>query len=235
MNENIDDEMDASDVESVTSEDTNIKPQKKTAASVNKNDDDNDTDSDGESIAANSEDEDDDDDDENDDDDNYLDDGDGNIVPKQQNNIESGHTIFDAIEDDEDEEEDDDKHYLQKFDADTQKQIIADFHPELHSHNYDEIDILARVVRDEHGNIIDPLHKTLPFISRYEKARILGERAKQLNAGGKSFVEIDPTVIDGYLIAMKEYEEKKIPFIIKRPLPNGGVEYWKFADLEILA
>ena len=34
---------------------------------------------------------------------------------------------------------------------------------------------------------------------------------------------------------IKEFEEKKIPFIIKRPLPNGGVEYLKFADLEILA
>lgn len=228
MSENIDE----SDVESVTSEDENIKPQKKAAASVNKNDDDNATDSDGESIAAISEDEDDDDDDDDENDDD-LDDMDSE--PKQQTNIEAGHTIFDAIEDEEDEEDDDDKHYLQKFDADTQKQIIADFHPELHSHNYDEIDILARVVRDEQGNIIDPLHKTLPFISRYEKARILGERAKQLNAGGKSFVEIDPTVIDGYLIALKEFEEKKIPFIIKRPLPNGGVEYWKFADLEILA
>jgi hypothetical protein len=37
------------------------------------------------------------------------------------------------------------------------------------------------------------------------------------------------------LIALKEYEEKKIPFIIKRPLPNGGCEFWRFADLEILA
>ena len=35
--------------------------------------------------------------------------------------------------------------------------------------------------------------------------------------------------------ALKEYEEKKIPFIIKRPLPNGGCEFWKFKDLEILA
>ena len=44
----------------------------------------------------------------------------------------------------------------------------------------------------------------------------------------------DDNVIDGYLIALKEFEEKKIPFIIKRPLPNGGCEYWKAADLEIL-
>ena len=63
---------------------------------------------------------------------------------------------------------------------------------------------------------------------------MLGERAKQINAGAPIFVEVDPSVIDGYLIALKEFEEKKIPFIIKRPLPNGGCEYWKFKDLELL-
>jgi DNA-directed RNA polymerase I, II, and III subunit RPABC2 len=135
----------------------------------------------------------------------------------------------------EDESDDDDENYLQKFDKSMNEQIIADFHPELKSQNYDEIENISRVVRDENGVIIDPLHKTLPFITRYERARILGERAKQINAGGKPFVEVDPTVIDGYLIALKEYEEKKIPFIIKRPLPNGGCEFWRFADLEILA
>jgi len=142
---------------------------------------------------------------------------------------------FPMIEDDDDEDDDDEEeNYLQKFDENIQKNIISEFHPELHSHNSDEIEIMSRVVRDANGVIIDPLHKTLPFITRYEKARILGERAKQLNAGAKPMIEVDVNVIDGYLIAMKEFEQKKIPFIIKRPLPNGGVEYWKFKDLEIL-
>lgn len=143
-------------------------------------------------------------------------------------------TAFPELEDDDDDEEDSDEFYLQKFDETTQKKIIADFHPELQSHNYDEIDALSRVVRDENGNIIDPLHKTIPFITRYEKARILGERAKQINSGAKTFVELEPNVIDGYIIALKEFEAKKIPFIVKRPMPNGGVEYWRFEDLEIL-
>ena len=93
---------------------------------------------------------------------------------------------------------------------------------------------MSRVVRDENGNIIDPLHKTLPFITRYEKARILGERAKQINSGAKPFIELEPNVIDGYVIALKEFDAKNIPFIVKRPLPNGGCEYWKLKDLEIL-
>jgi hypothetical protein len=31
-----------------------------------------------------------------------------------------------------------------------------------------------------------------------------------------------------------ELQKKKIPFIIKRPLPNGSNEYWKVSDLKML-
>jgi DNA-directed RNA polymerase I, II, and III subunit RPABC2 len=137
-------------------------------------------------------------------------------------------------EDEDDNESDDDENYLQKFDADIKQKIISEFHPELQAHNYDEIEILSRIVRDENGNIIDPLHKTLPFITKYEKARIIGERAKQIDSGAQPMIEIEPNMIDGYLIALKEYEAKAIPFIIQRPLPSGASEYWKFSDLEIL-
>ena len=136
--------------------------------------------------------------------------------------------------DDDDEEEDNDPDYLQKFDDSIKQQIITDFHPELKTHNYDEIDVMSRVVRDNTGTIIDPLHKTLPFLTKYEKTRILGERATQLNAGAMAMIEVDVDMIDGYLIALKEFDQKKIPFIIKRPLPNGAVEYWKLEDLEVL-
>ena len=136
-------------------------------------------------------------------------------------------------EEDDDEEEEDD-HYLQKFDESIKTNIIAEYHPELNAHNNEEVELLSRVVRNENGQIIDPLHRTVPFITKYEKARVLGERAKQLNSGAKPFVEVEPSVLDGYLIALKEFEEKKIPFILKRPLPNGGCEYWKMKDLEVI-
>lgn len=154
----------------------------------------------------------------------------GKIDSKE--NIKPNFPMLD--DDDEEDDEDIEENYLQKFDENIQKNIISEFHPELHSHNSDEIEVLSRVVRDENGVVIDPLHKTLPFITRYEKARILGERAKQINAGAQPMVEVDINVIDGYLIALKEFEQKKIPFIIKRPLPNGGIEYWKFKDLEVI-
>ena len=135
-------------------------------------------------------------------------------------------------EEDEDEEDDDD--YLQKLDEHYRQKVIENHHPELKTLNYEEIEMLATVVRDKDNVIIDPLHKTIPVLTRYEKARILGERAKQLNMGAKPFVEVEDTIIDGYIIALRELEKKVIPFIIQRPLPNGGSEYWRLSDLEVL-
>lgn len=146
-------------------------------------------------------------------------------------------TPFEQFSEDDDEMDDDemdDDDYLQKFDDNNQQQIIQDFHPELHQHNIDEINAMTTILKDGNGNIVDPLHKTLPFITKYEKARILGERSKQIASGATPLVNIDETIIDSYIIATKEFEEKAIPFIIKRPLPSGGCEYWKLEDLEIL-
>ena len=137
-------------------------------------------------------------------------------------------------ESDLDNDDDDGVQYLQKLDESVKEQTIANHHPELIIHNYDEVDALSTVVRDERGVIIDPLHRTLPFLSKYERTRILGERAKQINDGAKPFVDVDESVIDGYLIALKELEERKLPFIVRRPLNNGACEYWKLRDLEFL-
>ena len=143
---------------------------------------------------------------------------------------------FNMDEDEEDDEdnEDEDENYLQKFDKNIRRDIIGEHHPELIQHNDEEVETLCKIVLDVEGNIVDPLHKTVPFITKYEKARILGERARQINSGAKPFIKIEKTLIDGYLIALREFEEKKIPFIIRRPLPNGGSEYWKMADLEMI-
>ena len=132
-----------------------------------------------------------------------------------------------------DDEEEDEEH-LQKFENDIHESIQDKYHPEMKIHNTDEIEASCKVIRDKNGIIIDPLHKTIPFVTSYEKARVIGERAKQINNGAKPFIKVEESLIDGYLIALKEFEEKKIPFIIQRPLPNGLSEYWRLKDLEII-
>jgi DNA-directed RNA polymerase I, II, and III subunit RPABC2 len=136
------------------------------------------------------------------------------------------------IEDEEDDEDEYEENYLQKFDNEVNKNYIYEFHPECLNHNSDEIEKLAKVVRNEDNIIVDPLHRTLPFLTKYEKARILGQRAKQIEVGAKPLVKVPENIIDGYVIAELELREKKIPFIIKRPIPGGGFEYWHLRDLE---
>ena len=137
------------------------------------------------------------------------------------------------IIDDEDEDEDEyEENYLQKFDNELNRNYITEFHPECLFHNNDEISKLSKVIRDENNIIIDPLHKTLPYLTKYEKARILGQRAKQIETGAKPLVKTPENIIDSYVIAELELREKKIPFIIKRPIPGGAFEYWNLRDLE---
>ena len=135
-------------------------------------------------------------------------------------------------DDDEDDEDDDGEQYLQKFDQSINDNYILNFHPESVLQNYNEILSMTNVVRNSDGIIIDDLHKTIPYLTKYEKARILGQRAKQINSGHHTFVKVPENVIDGYIIAEMELKLKRIPFIIRRPLPNGGSEYWKVQDLE---
>jgi len=174
-------------------------------------------------------------DDENEDEDEPLDDDyEEGAIDKILGNAEDDIDVDDDNDEDDYDEDENDEDYLKKFDENIKKTIIEDYHPELKQHNYEEIEALCTVIRDDNGNIIDLFHKTIPILTKYEKSRILGERAKQINSGGKPFIEVEPNIIDGYLIALKELEEKKIPFIIKRPLPNGGCEYWRLKDLETL-
>jgi len=141
-------------------------------------------------------------------------------------------------EGDDDEDDDDDDvagPYLQKFNAEINKNYLVDFHPECTINNYDEINALTRIIRDKNNNVVDEIHKTIPFLTKYERTRIIGQRAKQINSGAKAFVKVPENVIDGYLVAELELAQKRIPFIIRRPLPGGGCEYWNLKDLEIVS
>jgi len=117
------------------------------------------------------------------------------------------------------------------------RKLEAQFEESHHTtvfHNIQEVSELSKVYRNSNNIVIDELHKTVPFLTKYERARILGMRIKQLNNGCDAFVEIKDNIIDTSIIANKELEEKKLPFIIRRPIPGGGFEYWRLQDLELV-
>lgn len=162
--------------------------------------------------------------------------------PKNKNNkinYETKENLIDDFsendyEDEEDSDLEEDDNVLQKFNENLNTKFLEDIHIETKSVNYDEMIALSRIVRDKTGKIIDSLHTTLPFLTKYEKARVIGARAEQLDRGGEAFIPLDESIINGRTIALMEFEAKKIPFILARPLPNGSVEYWHLSDLEIL-
>ena len=84
------------------------------------------------------------------------------------------------------------------------------------------------------GINIDVNHRTYPFLTNFEKTKIIGLRANQISKGSSPFVSVPKHITDVRDIARLELEQKRIPFIIKRPLPNGTFEYWRLRDLMIL-
>ncbi len=84
------------------------------------------------------------------------------------------------------------------------------------------------------GDKADSNHRTYPFLTNYEKTKIIGLRANQLSKGSVPFVSVPKHITDVRDIARLELEQKRLPVIIKRPLPNGQFEYWRLADLLIL-
>ena len=73
---------------------------------------------------------------------------------------------------------------------------------------------------------------TSKFMTKYERARILGSRALQISKNAPLMV--DPCEeSDPYKLAELELSEKKIPFVVRRYLPDGSYEDWKVSELYI--
>lgn len=71
---------------------------------------------------------------------------------------------------------------------------------------------------------------TKPILFEFERVRILGERATQLSMGAKPMIK-NVDNLDPKTIAKMELENKVIPLIIIRELPNGAMEKWKISEL----
>jgi DNA-directed RNA polymerase I, II, and III subunit RPABC2 len=136
-----------------------------------------------------------------------------------------------SVDEYDDEEYVSDEEYV-KFDNEVRENQILNHHNDLIQSNFDEISALTKLVRNKEGIIVDPLHKTMPILTKFERARILGLRAKQLANGADPFIKTGNNLIQNHIIAEMEMEQNVLPFIVCRPLPNGRKEYWKLQDLE---
>lgn len=77
----------------------------------------------------------------------------------------------------------------------------------------------------------DPNHKSVPFLTQYERTKIIGMRANQLSQGARPYIDIPEYMTDVGEIARLELKERRLPFIVRRTMPNGSHEYWRVSDL----
>lgn len=75
---------------------------------------------------------------------------------------------------------------------------------------------------------------TSPYITKFEKAKLLSVRAQAIEKGATPFVPIDDVDEDPYSIAKREYEARRIPYFITRVLPNQEKEFWRLSDFKSL-
>jgi DNA-directed RNA polymerase I, II, and III subunit RPABC2 len=132
-----------------------------------------------------------------------------------------------------------------EFEVAEEAEVTSDVKPELkrlyQQHPECNLDYIEQVIPKIPLQVVPPggekadiNHRTYPFLTNFEKTKIIGLRANQISKGSVPFISVPKHITDVRDIARLELEQKRLPFIIKRPLPNGDFEYWRIADLLIL-
>lgn len=78
--------------------------------------------------------------------------------------------------------------------------------------------------------IPDDQRSTTPYMTKYERARVLGTRALQISMNAPVLVDLEGET-DPLQIAIKEFNQKKIPLVVRRFLPDGAYEDWTCEEL----
>ncbi len=109
---------------------------------------------------------------------------------------------------------------------------------ELTEKEWSDLDKECKIISDRETIEIDPIHEPQeieisgkgkiqmgpPTLTRFEKARIMGARALQLSMGAPPFIEIPASAKMSLDIALEELEQRIIPIVIRRRLPNGDYQ-----------
>lgn len=107
----------------------------------------------------------------------------------------------------------------------SETQILLNHHPEIWVDYVETIN--RKIVRDPTKAV------SYPFLNQFEKTKVLTFRASQLAQGNKPYIAVPDIISDVYTIAKMELKERRLPYLIKRPLPDGDYEYWRLNDLII--
>ena len=113
-------------------------------------------------------------------------------------------------------------------------QFLKQHHPECRLDYVEEVMQKLPLAAYPPDSGSDPKHKGVPYLTLFEKTKIIGFRANQLAQGARPLVELPEYMTDVLEIARLELEKKRLPYILKRPFPDGTYEYIRLADLLVL-
>ncbi|EAT91747.1 hypothetical protein HBI56_011240 [Parastagonospora nodorum] len=92
-------------------------------------------------------------------------------------------------------------------------------------------DKVKNTVENEKDKKVAPENRTTtPYMTKYERARVLGTRALQISGNAPVLIDVEG-MTDPLQIAAKELQEKKIPLVVRRYLPDGFYEDWTCEEL----
>lgn len=83
-------------------------------------------------------------------------------------------------------------------------------------------------------------HRSAPIMTKYEFNALISLRTTHLSRGAIPFIKLPEDInIQSNMqlrrIALQELREGKLPYLVRRPLPNNRIEYWKIKDLDLVA
>lgn len=94
------------------------------------------------------------------------------------------------------------------------------------------------VFRKEVAEAVKQPRITREYFTKYEYTSLMATRAQQLAEGAKPLVSLDGLKVSDPMfvwnVAKREIEQRKLPFVIRRQLPDGTAEYWSAQELEII-
>jgi len=93
------------------------------------------------------------------------------------------------------------------------------------------------VFRNEVAEVVKQPRITREYFTKYEFTALLATRAQQLAEGAKPLASLDGLKTSDPMfvwnLARREIEQRKLPFIIRRQMPNGESEFWSAQEMEV--
>ena len=153
-----------------------------------------------------------------------------------------GNDVFDDVEDTLEDFNEIEEGLVEEEEGDKPKQskdnralkFLSQHHPECRMEYVEEVAKKLPLASYPPVEGKDVAHNSVPYLTQFERTKILGFRSNQLSQGARPLIQVPAHITDVMDIARLELEEKRLPFLLKRPMPDGTYEYFRLQDLIVL-